>query len=76
MLFRSVLKIGVIVFQIQIPEQTSVEHFVTFSAVEKYFYKREHILCSTEFMNCLKPFNLNTPLKNLNKSELKKVCLI
>lgn len=50
-----------------------MEYFVSFSAVEKYFYKREHTMCSTEFMNSLRGFDLDTPMKDLNKSELKKI---
>lgn len=30
-------------------------------------------MCSTEFMNSLRVFDLNTQLKILNKSDLKKV---
>ncbi|GJQ74764.1 hypothetical protein Trydic_g21610 [Trypoxylus dichotomus] len=59
--------------QINIPQQTVVEHWLDFSDVEMFFYQREHNLCSKEFLTRLKEMDLNMLLCSLNKSILKKL---
>lgn len=62
-----------VLHQINIPAQTVKEHWIEFSDIEKYFYSREHEFSSKEFLRRLKNFDLNTPLKELDKSTFKQL---
>ena len=37
-----------VVPQLQLPEQTEKTHWLTFSLVEKYFYRKQREMCQTE----------------------------
>lgn len=63
-----------VIDQINIPSQTFEEHWYEFSAVEKYFYKREHNLCADDFINKLHIFDsLDITLKSIDKNTLNKI---
>ncbi|XP_044756394.1 E3 ubiquitin-protein ligase SHPRH [Coccinella septempunctata] len=62
-----------VIDQIGIPKQVVKEHFLEFSAVEKFFYNKEHELCSIAFLATLKNINTNIPLVKLDRSLLKKI---
>lgn len=63
-----------VIKQIGIPPQTIEEHWFDFSAVEKYFYKREHDLCATDFINKLRIFDsLEITLNSIDKNTLGKI---
>ncbi|KAI4457698.1 e3 ubiquitin-protein ligase shprh family member [Holotrichia oblita] len=62
-----------VINQIDIPQQTVMEHWIDFSNVETFFYQREHNLCSKEFLARLRNVDLNMLLHALNKSLLKKL---
>ncbi|XP_017783304.1 PREDICTED: E3 ubiquitin-protein ligase SHPRH [Nicrophorus vespilloides] len=59
--------------QINIPEQKTITHMLEFSDVERYFYDREHEMSSAEFLKKLANYDLQLPLKSLQKHELKKL---
>ncbi|XP_057665468.1 E3 ubiquitin-protein ligase SHPRH isoform X2 [Diorhabda carinulata] len=59
--------------QINIPQQTYLEHLLEFSAVEKYFYKREHELICNDFLSKVRKYDLSIHLESLDKSTLKKL---
>ncbi|KAK9884497.1 hypothetical protein WA026_007338 [Henosepilachna vigintioctopunctata] len=64
-----------VIDQIDIPIQVSKEHALEFSAVEKFFYNKEHELSSQAFLSSLKNLDTNIPLAKLDKSSLKKIML-
>lgn len=60
--------------QIDIPSQTITEHWLEFSAVEKYFYKREHCCAAKDFLSKLTGFDsLDVRLKSIDKRVLRKI---
>ncbi|CAG9815357.1 unnamed protein product [Phaedon cochleariae] len=59
--------------QVNIPKQSYKEHLLEFSAVEKYFYKREHELISKDFLSKAMKFDSTLLLEKLDKSSLKKL---
>lgn len=59
--------------QINIPKQTFKEHILEFSAVEKYFYKREHELSSSDFLFKARKFDSSLILEKLDRRILKQV---
>lgn len=60
--------------QINIPPQTINEHWFEFSAVEKFFYKKEHFCAANSFLEKLTNFeSLNIRLKSLDKNLLSKI---
>ncbi|XP_074033441.1 E3 ubiquitin-protein ligase SHPRH isoform X2 [Leptinotarsa decemlineata] len=59
--------------QINIPKQTYREHLLEFSAVEKYFYRREHELICSDFLSKVSKFDLTLLLDRLDRSTLKKL---
>lgn len=71
-LWRSI-KLDVLT-QIDIPPQTILEHWFEFSAVEKYFYKKEHSCAADDFLDKLKNFeSLDIRLKSMDKHLLNKI---
>lgn len=61
--------------QINIPKQTIVDHWLDFSAIEKYFYGKEHSLSRIDILNKLKKFDLSLHLAKIDKQSLKKIML-
>lgn len=60
-----------VIDQINIPAQTIIEHWLEFSPVERYFYKREHDLCADDFLTKLQKFaTLDITLKSLDRKVL------
>lgn len=60
--------------QIDIPEQKILEHWQEFSAVEKYFYKREHALCAKDFLMKIKNFaTFEVTLSSMDRQTLSNI---
>ncbi|GLV41293.1 uncharacterized protein CBL_04817 [Carabus blaptoides fortunei] len=63
-----------VIEQINIPPQTIEEHWLEFSAVEKFFYRREHELCANNFLNKLNKLNsLDVTLKSVDRHTLNVI---
>ncbi|XP_044258765.1 E3 ubiquitin-protein ligase SHPRH [Tribolium madens] len=62
-----------IIDQINIPKQTIIEHWLSFSAVEQYFYRCEHKTSREAFSNKVRAYEPDLPLQSLDKSSLKSV---
>ncbi|XP_008201431.1 E3 ubiquitin-protein ligase SHPRH isoform X2 [Tribolium castaneum] len=62
-----------IIDQINIPKQTIIEHWLSFSAVEQYFYKCEHQTSREAFSNKVRTYEPDLPLTSLDRSSLKSV---
>ncbi|KAF5302451.1 hypothetical protein FQR65_LT08541 [Abscondita terminalis] len=62
-----------VINQINIPKQTVKEYIIEFSAVEKYYYQREHELCTNFFLDKVKDFDTHVPLCTIDKRNLKKL---
>ncbi|KAL1506154.1 hypothetical protein ABEB36_005568 [Hypothenemus hampei] len=62
-----------VIDQINIPQQTHEVHFIEFSAIEKFFYNREHELCCKRFLQIVTKFEPNMPLEKLDKRDLKNL---
>lgn len=60
-------------FQINIPQQTHELHMLEFSAVEKFFYSREHEVCAREFLHIAGKYNSDLHLERMDKTNLKNV---
>lgn len=69
-LIKDFLKCG---FQINIPQQTHELHMLEFSAVEKFFYSREHEVCAREFLHIAAKYNSDLHLERMDKTDLKNV---
>ncbi|CAH0562699.1 unnamed protein product [Brassicogethes aeneus] len=59
--------------QIDIPVQSHIEHMLEFSAVEKFFYQKEHEMSRDTFLSQLEKLDPNSTLRSLNKATLKKI---
>nr|CAI5818280.1 unnamed protein product [Callosobruchus analis] len=59
--------------QINIPKQTFKQHFLEFSAVEKFFYKREHDLSCSDFLRKVRCHDPSLRLERIDKSTLTSV---
>ncbi|XP_044732242.1 E3 ubiquitin-protein ligase SHPRH [Chrysoperla carnea] len=59
--------------QINIPKQTEIIHWLKFSAVEEFFYKREHEMCQDSFRDRLRNCNINDKLSQLDRHTLQKL---
>ncbi|XP_018318562.1 E3 ubiquitin-protein ligase SHPRH [Agrilus planipennis] len=59
--------------QINIPKQTVEVYSSEFSAVERYFYKREHELSAKDFLDKLRTYDLNIPICSLPDGHLKHI---
>ncbi|KAF7281635.1 hypothetical protein GWI33_004494 [Rhynchophorus ferrugineus] len=59
--------------QINIPQQTHEIHLLEFSAVEKFFYNREHEICARDFLYISQKFNSDCLLEKMDKKDLKNL---
>uniref|UniRef100_A0AAR5Q841 RING-type domain-containing protein n=1 Tax=Dendroctonus ponderosae TaxID=77166 RepID=A0AAR5Q841_DENPD len=59
--------------QINIPEQSEKLHMLEFSAVEKFFYNREHEVCSRNFLQIASKFEEDITLQKMNRKHLKQL---
>uniref|UniRef100_A0A1Y1LAC0 RING-type domain-containing protein n=3 Tax=Photinus pyralis TaxID=7054 RepID=A0A1Y1LAC0_PHOPY len=62
-----------VVGQINIPKQTLNEYIIEFSAVEKFYYRREHELCTNQFLDKLKNYSGEVLLSSLDRSSIRKI---
>ncbi|CAH1988084.1 unnamed protein product [Acanthoscelides obtectus] len=59
--------------QINIPKQTFKQHFLEFSAVEKFFYKREHELSCNDFLRKVRNRDPSLLLERIEKTTLNSI---
>nr|CAH7738165.1 unnamed protein product [Callosobruchus chinensis] len=59
--------------RINIPKQTFKQHFLEFSAVEKFFYKREHELSCSDFLRKVRFHDPSLLLERIDKSTLTSI---
>ncbi|XP_050307635.1 E3 ubiquitin-protein ligase SHPRH isoform X2 [Anthonomus grandis grandis] len=59
--------------QINIPAQMKELHLLEFSAVEKFFYGKEHEICGKEFLHIASKYEDELPLEKMNRSDLKNL---
>ena len=63
-------------FQLGLPEQTEELHWLSFSSVERYFYRRQQEICSKDLMRVVSGLNQDTAtLSSLLNSTVNKVCI-
>ncbi|KAK4881219.1 hypothetical protein RN001_004538 [Aquatica leii] len=62
-----------VISQINIPKQTVKEYTIEFSAVERYYYQREHELCTNFFLDKVKGYETDVALSSIDKRNLKKL---
>lgn len=59
--------------QINIPQQTHQLHVLELSAVEKFYYNREHEYSARDFLKMSEKFDPESLLENLDKKDLKNL---
>ncbi|XP_066137838.1 E3 ubiquitin-protein ligase SHPRH isoform X1 [Euwallacea fornicatus] len=59
--------------QINIPPQSTEMHVLEFSAVEKFFYQREHEICANDFLVNANKYDPDTFLDKMNKKDFKNL---
>ncbi|CAI6373127.1 unnamed protein product [Macrosiphum euphorbiae] len=58
--------------ELNIPKLTHEQHWLTFSPIEKYFYRSQHDDCATNFSNCVTRLfpSLDISVKNIDRKSI------
>lgn len=60
--------------QLQLPPLSKKVHFVTFTSVEEYFYRRQQEMCMSRVCNLSTSTSADTALSTLHQNTMNEVC--